>query len=93
MTEKGRRREGEGRNPTLLWFNHLGTPTGIYPENFVKIRLDLVEIYMILKNVHLFDCLFVELFVFYFNHLGTPTGIYPENFMKIRHDLAEIFRI
>ena len=29
----------------VFYFNHLGTPTGIYPENFVKIRLDLAEIY------------------------------------------------
>ena len=25
-------------------FNHLGTPTGSFPENFVKILLDLAEI-------------------------------------------------
>merc|ERR1711942_144547 len=77
--------------------NHLGTPTGIYPENFVKIGLDLAEIYRILKNVYLFICLFVCLFVdrfvFYLNHLETPTGIYPENFVKIPLDLVEILRI
>ena len=43
----------------VFYFNHLGTPTGIYPENFVKIGLDLAEIYRILKNVYLFVCLFV----------------------------------
>ena len=43
----------------FFYFNHLGTPTGIYPENFVKIGLDLAEIYRILKNVYLFVCLFV----------------------------------
>ena len=43
----------------FFYFNHLGTPTGMYPENFVKIRLDLAEIYRILKNVYLFVCLFV----------------------------------
>ena len=43
----------------IFYFNHLGTPTGIYPENFVKIGLDLAEIYRILKNVYLFVCLFV----------------------------------
>ena len=42
----------------VLYFNHLGTPTGIYPENLVKIGLDLAEIYRILKK-----CLFVCLFV------------------------------
>ena len=43
----------------FFYFNHLGTPTGIYPENFMKIGLDLAEIYRILKNVYLFVCLFV----------------------------------
>ena len=38
----------------VFYFNNLGTPTGKYPENFVKIRLDLAEIYRILKK-----CLFV----------------------------------
>ena len=83
----------------VLLFNHLGTPTGMYPENFVKIRLDLAEIYRILKNVYLFVylfvCLFVDRFVFFFylNYLETPTGIYPENFVKIPLDLTEILRI
>ena len=71
-----------------FYFNHLATPKGIYPENFVKIGLDLAEIYRILKNVYLF----VQLFVFYFNHLRTLKGIYPENFVRIGLDLAEIFR-
>ena len=31
----------------FFYFNHLGTPTEIYPENFVKIRLDLAEIFKI----------------------------------------------
>ena len=79
----------------FFYFNHLGTPTGVYPENFVKIGLDLAEIYRILKNVYLFVCLFVCLLTcfFYFNHLRTPTGIYPENFVKIQLDLADIFWI
>ena len=70
-------------------FNHLGTHTGSYPENFMKIWLDLADIFMILK------CLFVCLSIcfFYFNHLGTPTGSYPENFVKIQLELAKIFRI
>ena len=33
----------------VFYFNHLGTPTGIYPENFVKIGLDLAEILRISK--------------------------------------------
>ena len=33
----------------VFYFNHLGTPTGIYPENFVKISLDLAEILRISK--------------------------------------------
>ena len=43
----------------IFYFNLLRTPTQIYPKNFVKIRLDLAEIYRILKNVYLFVCLFV----------------------------------
>ena len=43
----------------FFYFNHLGTPTGIYSENFVKIQLDLAEIFRISKNVYLFVCLFV----------------------------------
>ena len=30
----------------IFYFNHLGTPTGIYPEKFVNIGLDLAEIYV-----------------------------------------------
>ena len=60
----------------FFYFNHLGTPTGMYPKNFVKIRLDLAEIYRILKNVYLFVCLFVCLliclFIFILNILGHP---------------------
>ena len=31
----------------FYYFNHLGIPTRIYPQNFVKIWLDLAEIYRI----------------------------------------------
>ena len=31
-------------NMLVFYFHHLGTPTGICPENFMKIRLDLAEI-------------------------------------------------
>ena len=41
-------------------FNHGGTPTESFPENFVKIQLDLPEIFRIWK---MFICLFVCLFV------------------------------
>ena len=59
----------------VFYSNHLGTPTRIYPENFAKIRLDLAEIYRILKNVYSFVCLFVCLltclfFILFF--LGHP---------------------
>ena len=82
----------------VFYFNHFGTPTGIYPENFLKIPLDLAEILRIRKLdwkmfICLFMCLFVDLFVFYFNYLGTPTGAYPENVVKIGIDLADIYRI
>ena len=62
----------------FVCFIHHGTPTGSFLETCVKIRLDLAEVFRILK------CLFVYLFVywfvcFYFNNLGAPTGSYPEN--------------
>ena len=31
----------------VSYFNHVRTPTGSYPENFMKIRLDLAEIFRI----------------------------------------------
>ena len=62
-------------DPFVFYFYHLGTPPGIYPDNFVKIRLYLVEIYRILKNVYLFVCLFVCLLTclfFILNIIGHP---------------------
>ena len=47
------------RSTVCFYFFHLRTPTGIYPENFVRIGLDLAEILSIYKNVYLFVCLFV----------------------------------
>ena len=47
----------------FYYFNHLGTPTGSYTENFVKIGLDLAEMMRILK---MFICLFVCLFIYWF---------------------------
>ena len=58
------------------------TPTGIYPENFMRIGLDLAEI----KNVCLFACLCVNRLVFFiFIILGHP----QEYTLKIlwRYDL------
>ena len=83
----------------VFYFNHLGTPTGIYPENFVKIPLDLAEILRIRKLdwkmfICLFVCLFVYIFViFCFNHRRIPKGSFTQNFVKIGLDLAEILRI
>ena len=83
----------------VFYLNLLGTPTGIYPENFVKIPLDLAEILRIRKLdwkmfICLFVCLFVYIFViFCFNHRRIPKGSFPQNFVKIRLDLAEILRI
>ena len=77
----------------FVFFNHSGTPTESSTENFVKIRLNLGEIYEILKNVYLFVCLFLCLYIclfFCFNNSGTPTESSPENFVKIRLDLDEI---
>ena len=51
----------------FFYFNHLGTPTGIYPENFAKIPHDLAEILRIRKlDWKMFICLFVCLFVYIF---------------------------
>ena len=51
----------------VFYFNHLRTPTGIYPENFMKIPLDLAEILRIRKlDWKMFICLFVCLFVYIF---------------------------
>ena len=51
----------------FLYFNYLGTPTGSYPENLVKIRPDLAEIIRIRKvDLKMFICLFVCLFVYSF---------------------------
>ena len=47
----------------VFYFNHIKTPTGLYPENSVNIRLDLAEIYKILTNGFLFVCLFVCLYI------------------------------
>ena len=47
----------------VFCFNHLGTSTGSYSENFLKTRLDLYEIFRILK---MFICLCVCLFVYCF---------------------------
>ena len=33
----------------VFYFNHLGTPTGSFPENFMKIRIDLAKILRIRK--------------------------------------------
>ena len=44
----------------VFCFIHQGTLTGSFPESFVKIRLDLADIYRILK---MFICLFVSLFL------------------------------
>ena len=82
-----------------FYLNHLGSPTGIYPENFVKIPLDLAEILRIRKLdwkmfiCFLFVCLFIYLFVFCFNHRRIPKGSFPQNFVKIGLDLDEILRI
>ena len=71
----------------FFYFNHLGTPTGSYPENFVKIQLDLAEIFRIYENSHLFVCLFVclfiDLFFLYLNNLRTLIGIFPESLVNI----------
>ena len=81
----------------VFYLNHLGTPTGIYPENFMKIPLDLAEILRIRKlDWKLFICLFVCLFVclyihfFCFNHRRIPKRSFPQNFVNIPLVLAEI---
>ena len=69
----------------VFYFNDLGTPIGIYPENFVNIWLDFAEI----KIVGLFvDLLFVLSFCFH--HLVKLTGRFPESLIKIGLASAEI---
>ena len=54
-------------NPLPSDFNNLETPTGIYPESFVKIRFDLAEILTIRKlDWKMIICLFVCLFAYRF---------------------------
>ena len=71
----------------------LGYPQGYTPK--ILWWSDLIWLrYIGSKHVYfLFDCLFVELFVFCFNHSGTSTETSPENFIKIWLDLVEILRI
>ena len=66
----------------VFYFNHLGTPTGIYPGNFVKIPLDLAEILRISKlDWHGGGGKQKEKgrnpTLKWFNHHGTPTGSCP----------------
>ena len=76
----------------VFYFNHCRIPRGSFPQNFMKIRLDLAEILRIGKlDWKLFVCLYI--FCFCFNQRQTPKGSFPQNFVKIRLDLAEILRI
>ena len=76
----------------IFCFNHLGTPSGNFSENFAKIQLDLAKIFRTWK-------MFISLFAFYwfvcfcFNHLGTHTANIPRKFVKIWLNLSETFRI
>ena len=75
------------------YLNHLGLPTGSFPENFVTIWLNLTEI-LLIHTIVLCMCVFVCLFVcFCINHLPIPTQISSESFVKIWLDLAEILSI
>ena len=57
-------------------FIHHKTPTWSFPESFVKIWLDLAEIFRIEKYVYLFVCLFIDLFVlFILIILGPPQKV------------------
>merc|ERR1711895_76625 len=69
----------------VFYFNHLGTPTEIYPENVVKIPLDLAEILRIRKlDWKMFICLFVCLFVYIFVFFALIIVEYPKKvFVKI----------
>ena len=75
----------------VFCFIHHGTPTESFPESFMKIQLDLADIF----RIKMFICLFVYFFIrlFLLNHPRTPTGSFPESFVKIRLNLAEIYRI
>ena len=57
-------------------FIHHGTPTGSLPKSFVKIQLDLAEIYRIYKYVFcLFLCLFMDLLLFVLIIMGHPQEV------------------
>ena len=45
-------------------FNYCGTPTGSFSECFVRIQLDLTEIFRTLNMFICLFCLFIDLFVF-----------------------------
>ena len=49
MTEEEGRREGEGEESYFVWFNHHRIPKENFPQNFMKIGLDLAEILRINK--------------------------------------------
>ena len=59
----------------FFYFNNLGTPTWSYPENFVKIQLDLAEIFRILKK---FICLLARWFVYWFVFFILITLAHPQ---------------
>ena len=71
----------------ILGHQQVGSLKILWRSNLIWLR------YLGSKNVYLFFCLFIDLFVFYFNHSETPTGSYPVNFVKIPLDLADILRI
>ena len=86
----------------IVVVNHCRTLRGSFPENFVKIRLDLAEILRISKldwrdgggegekkGRRRGGILLCNGLII----LGHPQKIYPENFVRIRLDLAEILRI
>ena len=57
-----------------FYFIHHGTPTGSFPESFVKIRLDLAVIFCIKMLIHLFVYLLVYGF-FVFIIIGHPQEV------------------
>ena len=70
----------------VFCFSNGKIPTGSFPQNFVKIQLDLAEILGIRKlDWKMFICLlFVCLFgCFCLHHILVPTGRLSESFVKI----------
>ena len=68
---------------SVFCFNHHGTPTGRFPERFVKVQIDLAEIFRISK------CLFICLFICFEEFFVLIIVGYPQDVsLKVYEDLT-----